>query len=355
MGLPTRALGSAGLHVVVQGLGTMGMTAFYTGTAAEAAAGGATAAEAAAKKEAESLATIAAYVAACAPAPAFLDTAWIYRNATEHNETLVGKAIAAHGRDKFVIATKCGIDYSRKDAPFDGSEAGIRRQLGESLARLGTTYVDLYYQHRQDPATPIESVAATFKKLHAEGLIRYAGFSEITGAELRRAHAVFPVTAVQQEYSLVTRDLEGDLIPVARELGVGIVAYSPLCRGLLAGTFSKREDLAQSDYRLQSPRFSEANMATNAAAAARIAAVAARKGVTPSQLALAWVHSRGDDIFPIPGTKSVSRLHENLGAVAITITPEEAAEIEAAGASVQGDRYHAGGMSSTFNARVSAL
>ena len=342
--LPVRALGRQGLHVPAQGLGTMGMTAFYKGTQGET--------QDPAAREAESLATIAAYVEACAPAPAFLDTAWIYRSPTDHNETLVGKAIAAHGRDRFIIATKCGIDYSNQARPLNGSEEAIRRQLGESLQRLGVTYVDLYYQHRQDPLTPIEDVAATFKKLHAEGLIKYAGFSEVTGAELRRAHAVFPVTAVQQEYSLVTRDLEAELLPVARELGVGIVAYSPLCRGLLSGLFTKREDLAEGDYRLTSPRYSAENIAANAAAAARIAAVGAKRGYTASQTALAWVHSRGDDVFPIPGTKTVKRLKENLVAATIKLTPEEIAEVEEAAGSLQGDRYHAAGMASTFNARV---
>jgi aryl-alcohol dehydrogenase-like predicted oxidoreductase len=344
--LPLRALGRQGLWVPAQGLGTMGMTAFYAGAPSER---GTT--DRAAREE-EALATIAAYVDACAPHPAFLDTAWIYRTPTEHNETLVGKAIAAHGRDRFVIATKCGIDYSNPARPFNASEAAVRTQLAASLARLGTLYVDLYYQHRQDPDTPIEDVAATFGKLHAEGLIRFAGFSEVTGAELRRAHAVFPVSAVQLEWSLMTRDVETDVIPAARALGVGIVAYSPLGRGLLSATVAKRDDLASTDWRLSAPRFSEGNLPANAAAAARIAAVAARKGVTPAQVALAWVHARGDDVVPIPGTKTVARLRENVAAVGVHLTPEESAEVEAAGAAVQGARYASAGMAATFNARA---
>ena len=345
--VPFRAMGRQGLWAPSQGLGTMGMTAFYKGLKAEA--------EDAATREAEALATIAAYVAACAPHPALLDTAWIYRSATEHNESLVGKAIAAHGRDKLVIATKFGIDYSTPERPFNASEAKIREQLASSLQRLGTTYVDLYYQHRQDPATPIEDVARTFAKLHAEGLIKYAGFSEITGDELRRAHAIFPVTAVQQEWSIVTRDLEHDLVPAARELGVAIVAYSPLGRGLLSGQFSKREDLAEGDYRLNSPRFAPENIEANAQAVARFAAIAARKGITPTQLALAWVHNQGDDVFPIPGTKAVHRLKENLAAAAVVLTPEERAEAEAAVGQLQGDRYPPSGMSAVFNARLASL
>jgi aryl-alcohol dehydrogenase-like predicted oxidoreductase len=163
---------------------------------------------------------------------------------------------------------------------------------------------------------------------------------------------VFPVSAVQLEWSLMTRDVETDVIPAARALGVGIVAYSPLGRGLLSATVAKRDDLASTDWRLSAPRFSEGNLPANAAAAARIAAVAARKGVTPAQVALAWVHARGDDVVPIPGTKTVARLRENVAAVGVHLTPEESAEVEAAGAAVQGARYASAGMAATFNARA---
>jgi aryl-alcohol dehydrogenase-like predicted oxidoreductase len=259
------------------------------------------------------------------------------------NEELVGKAIAKHGRDKFVIATKFGIVLKDGGLAFDSSPANIRAQLADSLKRLGTDYIDLYYQHRQDPATPIEVVAATLKELVAEGKIRYVGYSEITPDELRRAHAIHPVTAIQQEWSLSTRDLEKALVPTARELGVAIVAYSPLGRGLLAQRFTKASELEDGDWRKAGsvPRFSGEHLTKNADAAARLAAIARRLGVPPAQLALAWVHSRGEDVFPIPGTKSAARLEENAGAVALAgrLTKEQIAEIEAAVPEAEGPRY----------------
>lgn len=315
----------------------MGMTAFY-GTSSEEA----------------SLATIDR---ALELGLNFLDTAFIYCNSKgESNEELIAKAIAKHGRDKLIIATKFGIDFSRPSNPFDSSPEAIRSQLATSLKRLGTDYVDLYYQHRADPSTPVETVMKTLKELHAEGKIRYAGLSECSSDELRRAHAVFPVSAIQMEWSLQSRDLEATIIPTARELGVGIVAYSPLGRGLLTGAISSVESLDPTDWRRNIPRFQPDTIAANAKAAENLAAIAARKGCTPGQLALAWVQSRGKDVVPIPGTRSAKRLEENIGAVAIAdaLTPAEIAEIEAAVPEVKGDRYDEGMMKATFNAREGA-
>eukprot|EP01116_Phalansterium_solitarium_P019478 TRINITY_DN544_c1_g1_i2.p1 TRINITY_DN544_c1_g1~~TRINITY_DN544_c1_g1_i2.p1 ORF type:complete len:341 (-),score=100.87 TRINITY_DN544_c1_g1_i2:115-1137(-) len=340
MALEHRPLGKQGLVVPCQGLGTMGMTAFYASDQSPE------------EKEAESLRTIAKYLE-LSGGKAFLDTAWIYKSETEHNETLVGKAIKIHGRDKFIIATKFGVDLANTDRRQDARPEAIRRQLSESLARLGTDYVDLYYQHRQDPQTPIESVAETLKQLVAEGKVRYIGFSEVTGNEIRRAHAVHPVSAIQMEWSLQSRDLEAEVVPAARELGVGIVAYSPLGRGLLATAFTKRDDLKPGDFRLHAPRFSEENMQVNAAAAQRLAELAAKKGATAAQLALAWVHSRGRDVFPIPGTKTVKRLEENLAAASIQLSAAELAEIEAAVPQGAGQRYP--DMAATFNSRSNPL
>lgn len=266
------------------------------------------------------------------------------------NEELVGKSIAKHGRDKFVIATKFGIDFSKAN-PYDASPESIRKQLGESLIRLGTSYIDLYYQHRQDPATPIETVMQTLKELVAEGKIRYVGLSEVTADELRRAHAVFPVTAIQMEWSLQTRDLEATVVPAARELGVGIVAYSPLGRGLLSTRFTSKESFEEGDWRSKLPRVTGDNMTKNAEATHRLAAIAARHGVTAAQLALAWVHARGRDVFPIPGTKSPGRLVENAAAVtlALKLTDEDWAEVEAAVPEASGERYE--GMGGTWNSR----
>ncbi len=335
--VPTRPLGSQGLVVPRIGFGAMGCTAFYTTDPAAI--------------EADALAAIDELVLLSAPSPAFIDTAFIYAHPSgAHNETLVGKAIAKHGRDKFVLATKMGVAFP--SFTFDSSPAAIRGQLAESLKRLGTNYVDLYYQHRVDPKTPMETVAATFKELHAEGLIRYAGLSECTPDELRRAHAVFPISAVQLEYSLQSRDIEPALLPAARELGVGLVAYSPLGRGLLSGSFSSRADLADGDWRLLQPRFSEDRIAANAAKAAALKDIATGLGVTPGQLALAWLLSRGDDVFPIPGTKSAARVRENMEAAGLVdrITPEVAAALEAAVPEADGERY--AGMWGTFNLRL---
>ena len=329
--VPQRALGSQGLVCSAQGLGAMTMTAFY---------GGFSRAEA----EEESLKTIAA---ALESGINMVDTAWIYQSwgadgaENSTNEALVGKAIAQHGRDKFIIATKTGIVPGPDGMKRSASEETIRAQLAQSLERLGTDYIDLYYCHRMPADVSIEEMMTTMKTLVAEGKIKYVGLSECTPDELRRAHAVHPVSAVQMEWSLQTRDIEKTIVPVARELGVGIVAYSPLGRGFLSFTFEARGDLDAKDWRLQNPRFSEENFEENAKAIAEYKRLCADKAVSGAQLALAWLHAQGEDVFPIPGTKQSKRVVENAGAFGLstTLTKEE---VEAVGASVApfvGARY----------------
>ena len=336
--IPHRALGSQGLKVSCQGLGCMGMVAFY-GSFSRA------------DHEEESLATIAR---ALELGMNFFDTAWIYQsfgfdggeNVT--SESLLGKAIRMHGREKFIIATKFGIKYSQSGRELSSTPETIRQQLSESLERLGTTYIDLYYQHRIDPSTPIEVTMTCLKELVQEGKIKYVGLSECAPSDLRRAHAVHPISAIQMEWSLQTRDIEDSVVPVARELGVGIVAYSPLGRGLITGSIRSVNDLDPVDYRKSAPRFSEENLDKNIPH--ELFAIARREGYTPAQLALAWLHHQGEDVFPIPGTKSRARLEENLAACFIQLRPEVLHEIEASIPRVCGDRYQ--GMQSTWNTRL---
>ena len=337
MAVPKKALGSQGLQVSAQGLGCMGMTAFYTGFVV-------------AEREEKSLKAIAR---ALELGLNFFDTAWVYQSfgvdgqPNRTNEELLGKAIKIHGRDKFIIATKFGIIPTATGLTYSGKPEQIRSQLADSLQRLGTDYIDLYYQHRMDPSTPIEETMECLKQLVQEGKIRYIGLSECTPAELRRAHTIHPVTAIQMEYSLQSRDIEAEVIPTARELGVGIVAYSPLGRGFLSATFTSRDQLAENDWRRTQPRFSEENFAKNVQT--RFFEYAAKKNCTPAQLALAWVHAQGEDIFPIPGTKDSTRLEENLRAVGIKLSPEEAKEVGELVECTAGDRY--AGMRGTFNSR----
>ncbi|KAF0716882.1 Aste57867_2609 [Aphanomyces stellatus] len=339
-----RALGSQGLVCSAQGLGCMGMTGFY-GNFDRAA------------QEAESLRTISK---ALELGINMLDTAWIYQSfgagggGNFTNEALLAKAIKQHGRDKFVIATKFGIvpDPTAPDGRrTSGKEADIRSQLADSLERLGTNYIDLYYMHRMDPSTPIEETMAVLKSLVQNGTIKYIGLSECTPEELRRAHAVHPITAIQMEWSLQSRDLEDAIVPTARELGVGIVAYSPMCRGFLTDidTFDK---LDKDDIRRKLPRYSGAKLEESKAKVARFFELAQAKGCTPAQLALAWVHAQGPDVFPIPGTKSSSRIVENAHAFEIKLTREEIQEIASAAESIEGDRYHYEDTSSSFNRRM---
>ncbi|RHY27297.1 hypothetical protein DYB32_008786, partial [Aphanomyces invadans] len=324
-------------------LGCMGMTAFY-GNFDRAA------------QEAESLRTIAK---ALEVGINLLDTAWIYQSfgagggGNFTNEELIGKAIKQHGRDKFVIATKFGLIPATNDLAVSGAESTIRSQLAESLDRLGTDYIDLYYMHRMDPTIPIEDTMTVLKSLVEEGKIKYVGLSECTPSELRRAHAVHPITAIQMEWSLQSRDLEAEVVPAARELGVGIVPYSPLCRGFLTAidAFDQLED---NDRRRTLPRFNNGTLAQSQAKVARFFDIAKAKHVTPAQLALAWVHGQGDDVFPIPGTKSSTRIVENAAAVALStqLTKGDLAEVAAAAEAINEDRHFPSSTSSSFNSRM---
>jgi len=343
MSVPQVSLGRQGLKVSAQGLGCMTMTAFYGNFDRKAS-------------EETSLQTIAA---ALEQGVNFLDTAWIYQslgadgNENTTNEELIGKAIAKHGRDKFVIATKTGIHFTADGMRMWAAEDKIREQLAQSLARLGTDYIDLYYCHRMPMDVSVEDMMMTMKKLVDEGKIRYVGLSECTPEELRRAHTIHPVSAIQMEWSLQSRDIEEYVVPVARELGVGIVAYSPLGRGFLSQTFNSREDLSPNDWRLKGcPKFSEENFQKNLAGRQHFLDMATAKGVSPAQLALAWVHAQGVDVVPIPGTKSPARAVENAGAVALA-QQLDAVDVAALSKDIPpfvGERYE--GNFGTFNSRM---
>lgn len=318
--VPVRKLGSQGLQVSVQGLGCMGMSAFYT---------------AAPQQEEESIATIHK---ALELGVTHLDTSDVYGPFT--NEVLVGQAIKGQ-RDKFTIATKCGIVMADGKMSFNGSRKHVREACEGSLKRLGVDTIDLYYLHRVDPNTPVSETFAEMKALVDEGKVRYVGISEASPADIRAAHGVCPLTAVQLEWSLWSRDSEQEIIPVCRELGIGIVAYSPLGRGFLTGAITKPEDLPEDDWRLKSPRFQAEAFQKNLELVAAVKAIAQRKGVSPGQLALAWVHAQGEDVFTIPGTKRVKYLEENVGALAVQLTADELKELEAAlpAHKVVGGRY----------------
>ncbi len=303
-----RKLGSQGLEVSALGLGCMGMSEFY-GTA----------------DEGESLATLDR---ALELGVTFLDTADAYGPFT--NELLLGKALKGR-RDRVILATKFGLKRTGDPAQrsIEGDPGYVREACEASLRRLGTDHIDLYYQHRVDKKVPIEETVGAMTELVKEGKVRYLGLSEAGPQTLRRAHAVHPITALQTEYSLWSRDPEDEILPTVRGLGIGFVAYSPLGRGFLTGRFRTLDDLEPNDYRRFSPRFQGENFRKNLALVDRIAEMARAKGVKPSQLALAWVLSRGGDIVPIPGTKHRSYLEENVAALAIRLTPEESAQIDA--------------------------
>jgi aryl-alcohol dehydrogenase-like predicted oxidoreductase len=258
------------------------------------------------------------------------------------NEELVGKAIAGR-RDEYVIATKFG-NMRGEQGEFlgiNGSAEYVRSACEGSLRRLGVETIDLYYQHRVDLATPIEETVGAMAELVQEGKVRYLGLSEAAPDTIRRAHAVHPISALQNEYSLWTRDPEAEALPTVRELGIGFVAYSPIGRGFLSGRIKSVDDLEETDFRRHGPRFQDENLRQNLALVAEVEALAAEKGVTPSQLALAWVLSRGDDIVPIPGTKRRSYLDENAGAVEVELTPDDLERLERAfpAGAAAGDRY----------------
>ncbi|HEY5675764.1 MAG TPA: aldo/keto reductase, partial [Myxococcales bacterium] len=275
-----------------------------------------------------------------------LDTSDMYGPYT--NERLVGKAIAGR-RDQVVLATKFGIQRD-PDEPsargVNGRPEYVRSACDASLERLGVDHIDLYYQHRVDPKVPIEETVGAMAELVKAGKVRFLGLSEAAPATIRRAHAVHPITALQTEYSLWTRDVEAEILPTVRELGIGFVAYSPLGRGFLSGRFKKPEDIPADDYRRNQPRFSGENFHRNLDLVTRVEQIAKEKKVTASQLALAWVLSRGKDVVPIPGTKRRKYLEENAGAVAIRLTADDLRRIDEAAprGAASGDRYPAQGM-----------
>ena len=304
----TRRLGTSDLRVSAIGLGCMGMSEFYGAT-----------------DEGEAIATIHHSLDR---GGTFLDTADMYGPHT--NELLVGKAIRGR-RDEVVLATKFGIvrdPTNRMVRAISGRPEYVREACEGSLKRLGVEVIDLYYQHRVDGDTPIEETVGAMAELVKEGKVRFLGLSEAGAATLRRACAVHPIAALQSEYSLWTRDPEDDVLAACRELGIGFVAYSPLGRGFLTGQIKRFEDLAADDYRRMQPRFQGDNFARNIELVDRITALATAKGCTPSQLALAWVLAQGDDIVAIPGTKRRTYLDENLGALDVTLTAADLAEID---------------------------
>lgn len=315
-----RHVSLGGLDVSRIGLGCMGMSAFYTGAGTD---------------EAEAVRTIHRAIDL---GVTLLDTAEVYGPYT--NEELVGRALADR-RDEVVLATKFGIlSHSGPDARRgpDSSPHNIRAAVEGSLRRLGTDRIDLYYQHRVDPDTPIEETMGALAELVADGKIRYVGLSEAGPETIRRAHAAHPVAALQTEYSLWTRDPETDVLPLTRELGIGFVPYSPLGRGFLTGRIRSRDQLDDTDFRKDNPRFSEANFEQNLRIADEVEAIARDAGATPAQTALAWLLAQGDTIAPIPGTKRVSRLEENVAADALVLTPEQLTRLAALSAP-SGDRY----------------
>jgi aryl-alcohol dehydrogenase-like predicted oxidoreductase len=318
--MQTRRLGSEGLRVSAQGLGCMGMSEFY-GSA----------------DEDEAIATIDR---ALELGITFLDTADMYGPFT--NEKLVGRAIADR-RDEVVLATKFGNERA-EDGGFlgiNGKPDYVHRACDASLRRLGVDHIDLYYQHRVDKTVPIEETVGAMAELVEQGKVRHLGLSEASPQTIRRAHAVHPITALQTEYSLWTRDPEEAVLPTVRELGIGFVAYSPLGRGFLSGAITKPDDLAEDDFRRRNPRFQRENFDKNLELVDRVREIAAEKDVTPGQLALAWLLHRGDDIVPIPGTKRRRYLEENAAASEIELTQDDLARIdEAAPAGVPaGARY----------------
>jgi aryl-alcohol dehydrogenase-like predicted oxidoreductase len=325
--MKSRKLGS--LEVSALGLGCMGMSAFYGST-----------------DERESMAAIRRGLELGIN---FLDTAQLYGPMT--NEELVGRAVEGR-RDDYVIATKFArrIEPSTTPGdlstlgPLDGSAEHVRTSIEGSLKRLGTDHVDLYYQHRVDPNVPIEETVGAMAELVQQGKVRHLGLSEAAPETIRRAHSVHPIAAVQSEYSLWTRDPEAEVLPTCRELGIGFVAYSPLGRGFLSGRFRSADELDEDDFRRSGPRFTGENLDANQRIAAKVAEIAGEKGITPAQLALAWILARGDDLVPIPGTKRRRYLEENAAAIDVELTDDDLARIDAELPKAAGERYDEDGM-----------
>ncbi|KAJ6814213.1 putative aldo-keto reductase 2 [Iris pallida] len=317
-------LGSQGLEVSAQGLGCMGMSAYYGP----------------AKPESDMISLIRHAVDS---GITFLDTSDFYGPFT--NEILLGKALKDGVREKVELATKFGISLtSDGKREIRGDPAYVRAACEASLQRLGISSIDLYYQHRPDTRVPIEVTVGELKKLVEEGKIKYIGLSEASASTIRRAHAVHPITAVQLEWSLWSRDVEEEIIPTCRELGIGIVAYSPLGRGFFASGPKMLDSLSDQDCRKSFPRFLPGNVEQNLYIFERVNELASIKGCTPSQLALAWLHHQGNDVCPIPGTTKIENLKQNIGALSVKLTAEEMAELEsfASAGAVKGDRYGPG-------------
>jgi aryl-alcohol dehydrogenase-like predicted oxidoreductase len=318
--LPTRMLGSQGLEVSALGLGCMGMSQSYGPL-----------------DDTESLATLHRAVEL---GVTFLDTAEAYGPFT--NEDLIGRSLEGK-RDRVVLATKFGFRFDgQKLVGTDSRPEHIREVAEASLRRLRTDHIDLFYQHRVDPNVPIEDVVGAMARLVEEGKVRFLGLSEAGEATIRRAHAVHPISALQSEYSLWERNLEGGILPLLRELGIGLVAFSPLGRGFLTGTARRAEDYPEGDYRRSDPRFQGENFEANMRAAGVVQDIAKGKGATPGQVALAWLLARGSDIVPIPGTKRRRYLEENVSAASLVLEPQDIDALDRALAPevVAGPRYN---------------
>ncbi|KAK9917251.1 hypothetical protein WJX75_002355 [Coccomyxa subellipsoidea] len=332
--VPVRPLGGQGMLSSAQGLGCMGMSWAYQSV------------DASSGSESESIAVIHR---AQELGITHLDTSNVYGPHT--NEQLVGQAIKGR-REQYIIATKFGAEFTEKGPEVHGSPEYVRSAVEGSLERLGVDQIDLYYQHRVDRSIPIEDTWAALKELVKEGKVKYLGISEATADEIRRAHKIHPISACQLEWSLWTRGVEKEIIPTLRELGIGIVAYSPLGRGFLTGAVTSVEDFGSGDMRAAMPRFQKGAFEANLALVQRVKELADKKGVTPGQLALAWVHAQGPDVFPIPGTKRIKYLEENAAAVHIKLSSEEKTYLEEifTPEKVVGTRYHPSALKSSYEA-----